>query len=165
MSAPRRTTAWDDEFVSLSLANATAGNQLLVQNVADPEKRGCTLVRMIVGIDVMVNQPGTVSGKQLITVGIGLVSDDAFSAGVFPENNVADDFPVGGWIYRAQRIIWDETLGSGVGVDKVRFEADLRAQRKLARSSVFLQVHNGAHEGSTFSVFATGLVRALYKLP
>ena len=161
----RRGTAWDDSRVAATVGSgASTTGQLLVENVADPEKRGCTLVRMILDLSLVATPPGAVSGMQRLSIGIGLVSDDAFSASAFPEPSETDDFPVGGWIYRGMRLIRDETLASGI-IAQERLYLDLRVQRKLERSSVVFMTKNDAVEGSTFSVAVQGLVRSLYKLP
>ena len=77
-TAPRRGTAWDDKLVNFSLANGAGTAAIeLVTNVSDTEKRGCTLVRLLLDLSFWANPPGTVSGVQLFDTGIGLVSDDA----------------------------------------------------------------------------------------
>ena len=100
----RRRTAWDDLVLGTNLDSASTNSFLLMGNVADPEKRGCTVVRIIVHMWYVAATPGTTNSLTSIDVGIALVSDDAFSANALPEIGVADDFPVGGWYPRLVHI-------------------------------------------------------------
>ena len=164
--AQRRGTAWDDQIIlGTTITNAaTTTALLLAENVADPEKRGCTVVRVIPHLYIMPATVGVVSGVQAVSLGIGLVSDDAFAAGVFPEPNSDDDFPVSGWMYRDTFAVKDETLATGP-IPPIELYRDLRVQRKLDRSSMCLMMINQGIEGSTFNVMLIGVVRVLYKLP
>ena len=137
---------------------------LLAEDVADPEKRGCTIVRMLLGLSLSAATPGVVSGSMRITMGISMVSDDAFVAAALPEADTTADFPVSGWLYRDEYRIVDETLASGV-IMLTRVEKDLRTQRKMDRSSLVFQLESNLAEGTAFDVRCTGIVRALYKLP
>ena len=68
----RRGTAWDDQIIvgtTITNAASTTG-LLLVENVADPEKRGCTVVRIIVHIYIMPAVPGNTSGVQAVSLGM-----------------------------------------------------------------------------------------------
>ena len=159
----RRLTAWDDEVIATDTPAGSSDTQLLCQNVADPEKRGCTLIRIIIRLSVFATVPGVVSGNVRMNYGIGLSSDDAFAANALPEAGVADDFPVAGWLWRDAFVVRDETLASGI-VDHQRIALDLRAMRKLDRSSIWLRVEAAALEGTSFNVFTSGLIRCLYKL-
>jgi len=133
-------------------------------NVADTEKRGCTLVRTVVGLCLRAASPGVVSGQQRVTIGIALVSDDAFSASAVPDVEDAADFPVQGWLWREVRLVYDETLATGI-INPVEVRLDLRAARKLDRSSMVLLMSNENLEGTGFDVRVLGLIRSLYKLP
>ena len=162
----RRKTAWDDQLFNQDVATGSRVLLLLVEDVADPEKRGCTLVRMIFGINLLASNPGAVSGQQKVSMGVMVVSDDAFLAGsaAMPDPTVDAEFPVGGWLFRAQYIVQDETLASGI-IAPLRIEKDIRSQRKLDRASLVFRAENDSMEGSTFSVRMVGLIRCLYKLP
>ena len=164
--APRRLTAWDDEFHNFSLGNASFTQINLTTQVIDPEKRGYTLVRMIMDIYLFASPPGTVSGRQLMSLGVAVVSDDAFASGAagLPDPDSEEDYPVGGWVWRTRLPVFDETLGAGI-VQPVHIEKDLRAMRKLDRSTLALLVRNDVGEGTTFAVQIIGLTRTLYKLP
>ena len=158
-------TAWDDQGIGLTtLVVGGNGLQLLLcENVADPEKRGCTLIRTIIGLSFLANSPGSVTGRVVVTFAIALASDDAFSAGALPDPEVDDDFPIGGWLYRTRFPVMD---GVGEPVPTVhRIDADIRAGRKLDRSTIYMDMHSSSEFGSSFTVAINGMVRCLYKLP
>ena len=166
MRAARRGTAWDDTLPNVSVADGAFGSLLLIDNTADPEKRGCTLVRLILDFDIFPATPGAVSGRQNFAMGIAVVSDDAFTSGAsgMPNPEVNTDYPVAGWLWRKRVAIFDETLATGP-VPLTHVREDLRSMRKLDRSSVALLMFNGTGEGTAFNVTIMGTIRALYKLP
>ena len=160
----RRLTAWDDTFVDFQSLDNTRNEQLLVGNVADPEKRGCTLIRLILGLHVVAAAPGAASGMTVVSVGIQLSSDDAFTASAVADADQTADFPVSGWMYRDNFVLQDHTSATGPP-HIVEVRKDLRAARKMDRSTVSVQMHNNSFQGAAFTVRIIGLVRALYKLP
>ena len=166
MVAARRGTAWDDLLVNQTLTSAVQDIRELMQLVADPEKRGCTLIRTIIDLTFHPVSPGQVSGQQAVDLGIGLVSADARVAGAVPDSDVSGDFPVSGWIYRNRVRVVDETIATGiVDYSGGRIEVDIRGQRKLDRSDVVLISLNTPIQGTAFNVNMLGIIRMLYKLP
>ena len=160
----RRTTAWDDQTItSLTASSGASQEVLLIENVADSEKRGCTLVRTLVRLTAMPSSITSVNGIQLVHFGIGLTSDDAFAAGALPDVEIDDDYPVAGWVWRDSVYVRDSTVASAGQI--VRLEAELQSQRRLDRSSVFLTFSNVPVQGTPFAVSVGGIVRMLYKLP
>ena len=163
--AQKRVTAWDDQLVlGTTLFDGVTGSFILVENSADSEKRGCTIVRILVGMQFVPAVPNAVNGLMVVTLGIGVTSDDAFSAGALPDPEVDADFPVQGWMYRDRFMVADVASGGNAGAI-LRVEKDLRAQRKIDRSSPFMSVRVDNIQGTAFSVIESGIVRVLYKLP
>ena len=134
-------------------------------DLSDAEKRGCTLIRILLYMQSAATIPGAVSGQQVASFGIGLTSGDAFAASAFPDANETTDFPVLGWLFRRSWLIKDETLAAGGSWDYNIIDVDLRAARKLDRSEVFYHVFNAPLEGTSFNVRMHGSIRILYKLP
>ena len=164
VAAARRGTAWDDAMLNFSLASgALAAAQQLMQNVSDTEKRGCTLQRLIIGLNVEAATRGIGNGVQRVWLGIGLTSDDAYAGNALPDPESGSDYPVQGWLWRWSGTIWDSV--DFAAIQQVRIEKDLRAQRKLDRSTMFLTIKNDPRQGTAFEVQVTGIVRMLYKLP
>ena len=119
-------------------------------------------MRLIVDMMFFAATPLQTSSVQWMQFGIGLTSDDAFSAGATPEPEAEADFPVLGWLLRSHCVVASET---SPGQAPVRRFYDLRVARKLERSSVFVSVTNTAIEGTATAIRHNGLFRALYKLP
>ena len=164
-AAVRRKTAWDDQILAANGIAVTSRVSIpLVEDVADPEKRGCTIVRIIVGLDLWPLAPAIANGSVNATIGIAIVSDDSFVANAMPDPEAQDDYPVSGWLYRARYRIVDTTTG-GEGQTNVRVDRDLKVMRKIDRSTVVMIIHNEALEGTSFTMAFSGLVRVLYKLP
>ena len=164
--AARRNTAWDDSILNVDYVSggATQGNRIM-EDVADPEKRGCTVVRILISLSMYAaGDPGAVSGVQRTSLGICTMSDDAFDAAAFPDPNVNADFPVSGWMYRNTFAVRDETLATGI-VPFVMIEKDLRVQRKMDRAALVLLGVSEGIQGSGFNVKIVGMIRVLYKLP
>ena len=162
--APRRGTAWDDNILNEQILNNGQNLLLLLNNVADPEKRGCTLVRVILNLWALPSNPGQVSGSMQLSLGIAMMSDDAFSAAAVAEADVPSDYPPSGWLYRDNVLVVDETLATGA-IPPTRIEKDLRASRKLDRQAVAIQMEASAIEGTNFTLRVCGMIRSLYKLP
>ena len=162
----RRLTAWDDQVMVAGFTATSGGGNavLLAENVSDPEKRGCTVVRLLARLTLAPATPGAVSGVQTLAMGILTMSDDAYTASAFADPEQDADYPVGGWLYRDVVTVRDETLASGI-VAFPEVVLDLRAQRKLDRSTLAFRVFNSALEGTAFTVRITGIIRVLYKLP
>ena len=160
----RRATAWNDELFNFTLVAASSSQFLVVQDVSDPEKRGCTLIRTLLDFAVLAETPGAVSGSSKVSLGLALASDDAFVGGSLPDPEVQADYPVDGWLWRWSGIIIDETLATG-HVPPRYIKEDLRAARKMDRSSVYMAITNDLLEGTAFTVRIIGIIRMLYKLP
>ena len=160
----RRQTAWDDQMFNSVSTVSTSTASLIIQNTADPEKRGCTVVRILVHLWLHAATPGAASGQQQIELGIAMASDDAFVGGALPDVETGDDFPIGGWLWRDVFLVIDETLANGP-VPAVEVKIDLRSQRKLDRASIYLATHHSAIEGTDFNIRRSGIIRSLYKLP
>ena len=162
--AQRRLTAWDDTSVDFQTADGARSAQLLVGNVADPEKRGCTLIRTLLALQLTPAVPGGTAGVTRVRVGVMLVSDDSFSADAMPDVEQDADFPIAGWVYRDHFLVLNHTTTAGPP-HIVEIRRDLRSQRKMDRSTVTIQMHNDSISGAAFTTRLIGLVRNLYKLP
>ena len=163
-TAARRLTAWDDTLFNSVLTDENQQSLELMKAVADAEKRGCTLIRMLVHMQYHASVPGAVSGVTLVTFGVSVVSDDAFAAFIVPDPQQEGDFPVLGWVFRDRTAVVDETLATGI-VAPVSMRYDLRSQRKLDRSTLIWTSIAQGREGTAFTVQETGIIRCLYKLP
>ena len=164
--AARRRTAWDDTLLSTFTISSGGQNDVeLMPAIIDPEKRGYTLIRMVMHLYVAPQAPGVQSlALQAVDVGIGLFSPDARAANAFSDPGAAGDFPVTGWIYRDRFMVRDELITDGI-VPWADVRLDIRAMRKLDRADPVLVVDNANVTGAGFVVVVGGIIRILYKLP
>ena len=166
--AARRRTSWSDTLVSFTVASSAAGGaELMGTGLADTqEKRGYTLARTIVCLAFMPAVPWGTTGVQRIQMGILVASNDATAAGALADPNDAVDYPTQGWVWRDEACVVNQSVGSPVGIiPAVVMNRDIRAQRKLDRSSLSYRLFNSAVDGTATTVRVVGLIRNLYRLP
>ncbi len=158
----RRATDWID--TNLIAATATGAQSLvsLMSGVAPVNVRRQTLVRTIIELDLYSLTVAGAWGTQVIDIGIGITSQEAFAAGVVADPNVSNDQPSRGWIYRTRRVVAQEATGGNI-LHPLR--ADIRASRKLDDGECYIVINNTTDLGTAFTVQATGLIRQLWLLP
>ena len=158
-----RTLTWHRvSFDYTALASGVQGQANLLQNVPVTELVGVTIQRIIIQ---MVYSPGTsqnVNGAQLISLGVGIVSEESFNAQVVPDPNSNIDEPASGWLYRGVVPVTSDTANVH---HPGRINVDLRAQRKMGRAILAIIHNNDAGEGSAFTVRQSGLISVLVMNP
>ena len=154
---------WIDTVTDFSIASGAAANISLMTGVSSTQTRfdQMTLVRTIIGCELAYTVHDFGEGSQVVFLGIGMTSQEAFAAGSFSDPDVNTDFPVRGWVWRAGYRIF------GFAADQPavfirRIDLDLRSQRKLENGEMFLATKNNAHEGATGAVDITGMIRQLW---
>ena len=156
-----RPTDWIDTIVNQSVGTGGQAFQSLMTGVAPVNMRGMTLIRTIVSLDVFSTSIAGAYGVQSCNLAIGIASQEAFAAGVFPDPNNATDKPPRGWVYRTCRCVAQNGAGAPV---TFRIDADIRGARKVENGETYLIFNNGAEVGTTFAINVFGLIRTLYKL-
>ena len=163
-SGVRRQRRWHRlAFAGTGLANASQGVLNLLQNLPVTEAEGCTVVRVIHNMRYYPSMTLATEGAQLVSVGIGVVSEESFNAGVVPDPNSNVDEPPGGWMYRDVAMV-----GQGSSPDwnvPGVMSVDLRAMRKLGRAVLMHVINNDAVEGTAFTVTQVGLIIVLCLQP
>ena len=161
MTSSRRATVWADTLFSLTVMNGAQQVSSLHLGVLTTNM-DLTVVRTLIHLNISSDNPGFASGLQRVSLGIGVVSEEAFLAGVVPDPNVNTDFPSRGWVWRDQQVVLDELLATGV-VPLRDIKEDIASQRKLDKGELVLIVNNDALHGSPFDIIVTGIVRILFK--
>ncbi len=155
-----RRVEWQDFVVNAAIATGAQGVEALIV-APELQKKGYTLTRLIVTLylrpTVYVVDSTDV---QIASMGVGIISDEAVTAGAFPDPNAEADNPVTGWIWRDCGIIQENA-----GVQSTKVHVDIRSQRKLMYGNPYLIINNDAVSGTSFTADIQGLVRVLYKLP
>jgi len=158
----RRATDWIDTVFDRGVASGVQDNLTLMTGVAPVNVWRQTLVRTLISMDFHSQSIAGAFGVQMLDVGIGITSQEAFAAGVLPDPETAGDQPSRGWIYRTRIAVAQNSIGSQV-IYSIR--ADIRASRKLDDGECFWVLTNTPESGTAFAVHLTGIVRQLWLLP
>ena len=159
---PRRASDWIDTLYSDTTATGAQTLTSLMTGVAPVNVRRQTLVRTLISVYLQSATVAGVWGTQIVDLGIGITSQEAFAASVVADPNSANDQPSRGWIYRNRVVVSQNGAGAPV---TVLLQADIRASRKLDDGECFIVVNNTALLGTTFSVAISGIIRQLWLLP
>ncbi len=154
---------WVDTDINLLVVNAASVFDSLMTGVSATQTRfdRMTLLRTIVGVNIGYLTHDSGEGSQLLSVGIGIASQEAFAAGSLSDPETETDFPTKGWVWRAKYRCYGFAADQPAVFD-TRVDLDLRSQRKLENGETFIIAQNAAIEGATGSVLVRGLVRQLW---
>ena len=158
---PRRTR-WIDALVGFQVATGGQGTQTLFPGISPDELRNGTIVRTIGLVDMYTVTVGGAQGVQGLDMGMGVISQEAIGAGVYPDPNDADDYPVRGWLYRHRCAV---AQSSNDPTPLTHCVWDVRSQRKLDTGAYYLIANSTPLNGTTFTVELFGLVRTLVLMP
>ena len=159
-----RQSEWKDNLFDFNLASGQGNVQSLVANFTEPDKRGMTLIRTIIHIEMFSNTVAGAYGVQVVSAGIGVASQEAFAIGAtaISDPQTESDKPTRGWVWRTQIAVSQ----NGTGLDLVRtISRDIRAVRKLENGELFIVFDSDPGVGTAFTMSVRGLVRTLFKLP
>ena len=122
-----------------------------------------TLLRTIIGLNVGLTVHDSGEGSQLVSLGIGIVSSDAYSAGLtaLPDPRIDADFPTRGWIWRARYRVFGFAADQPA-VYTQRIDLDMRSQRKLDNGIPLFIITNENVEGAASTITVHGLIRQLW---
>ena len=160
---PRHRT-WSDLILQGSsiASGGTRKDDLGLQ--VDEEVR--TAVRCIVGLDYFSISTSEAEYTQLIHVGIGIASQEAFDVETLPDLNTTGDYPTLGWYYAEAKILQQKLPTGGTPtamfVQNARFDVDLHAARKVDRGRMYMQMMNVNLDGSATAIVVAGRVRTLF---
>jgi len=164
-----RTPWWVDTLIATQLAAAGISNPNLmgpfITNVID--RRGLTCTRLLIHLAFMTTTEGGSEGINAIDCGIGVINNDAFVDGSFPDVNAEEDRPARGWLWR-DRYITRETIQGTNLVSPGYFtevKADIRSRRRIDSGVLWLSMVNTTLAGSGHATQIAGIVRALMLLP
>ncbi len=157
-------TLWIDTVLLNDIAAAGQDVRSLMTGVSSGETRlaGMTLLRTIIRVDIgaVVHDQG--EGDCIVHLGIGVTDQEAIAASVVPDPETASDFPVRGWVWRANYRV--QSFAADQPVVHIReIDKDIRARRKLDNGESFMVTTNVAGSG-TPSMRVSGLIRQLYLL-
>ncbi len=157
-----RATEWQDTLISQTVVSAGQTVFSLMGDIAQREQRGLTVIRTLIRLSTHSSSIAGAYGVQLLDIGIGVTSQEAFTAGIVPDPATALDKPRLGWVYRTRHAVSQNGIGSVVMHDLV---ADVRGARKVDNGELFCIFQNGSSTGTDFSTVTQGIIRCLFKLP
>ena len=158
----RRGRAWADFLVGHTLSTSQISFDLLADLNA-PETVTMTVVRIVGRILATPASANSALESLLdIDMGIQVVSQEAFAAGVLPDPNTQSDYPAAGWLYRNRVGLYHQnTSGTVEGYHYPLLTFDIRAARKVDRGRLVLTINKGVIDGSDQDVNLVGIVRSL----
>ena len=159
-----RTPFWEDTLVNFDIASGAQGITNLLVNLNRDERRGLTMIRTLFRIDLLPSIPDAAFGEQALCLGMGVSSEEAFSASALPDPNVAGDRPARGWLIRDVYVVKDHTAEDGSSPIR-RVEFDVKSKRKVDSGQLFVNWTNDPIRGTAFNVRVHGLIRCLYLMP
>jgi len=155
-----RPTEWQDTVIDMfavSGANVSVG---LTLGLTAADLRGATVIRTIVALAFHSVDAAGAWGIQQVHLGIGIISEEAFTANVLPDPRTAEDRPSRGWMYRDAIAVSQNGVGTQI-VFSLR--ADIHGARKIENGALFIIVDAVNIRGTSFNVGITGLIRTLLK--
>ncbi len=158
-------TVWIDTDPNMTLASGAGSEKSLMTNIGDAQSRieQMTLLRTIIGIDISYLVHDSGEGSQVVSVGVGVTSHEAFAASILADPEVMTDFPSRGWVWRARYRVYGFAADQPTIFTR-RVDLDIRSRRKLDNGEAFINAFNTANEGVTGSVQITGLIRQLWRV-
>ena len=151
---PRRQAEWFDTFINETTASGQQDVQDLSSPIAQDEKKGMTIVRIIIDLTTLLVTAGT---GGLLSYGIALVSNEAAAAIAYPDADDEDDMGRG-WLWRARRVVSASNLND-VSMNS-RLVYDIRAKRRFSSEDDGLYFIMDAGTLSS-DVNTDGLIRVL----
>ncbi len=156
-------TLWIDSHLNVTTVSGDKKENSLMTGFSPGDTRlaRMTLLRTIIGLDVAYTVHDSGEGSQLMSMGIGIATNEAFTAGSLPLPNLATSFPRLPWIWRAQYRIFGFAADQPTIFTR-RIDLDIRAKRKLENGIAFINWLNLAKEGVASAVEVTGIIRLLW---
>ena len=158
-----RNRAWADTLIDNTVVN---GGQLRTDLlIGAPTIDTITAVRIVGDIMGFSGALSEAEGTQLVDLGIGVTSREAFDALVLPDPNASGDYPPRGWLYVA-RAVMQTALPTGATPTAIfrrfaEFHFDVRSMRKIDKGVLFMVISNTNADGGTETINLAGRVRVL----
>ena len=100
----RRRRAWGDTRIAGTLLASSATLKFdLLPNLAAADTKTVSRILIDLTVGVPVNNDSSVDRENVVDVGIGVVSNEAFIAETLPDMDAVADYPQAGWVYLATK--------------------------------------------------------------
>ena len=131
-----------------------------------PENDVKTVTRLIGRLTVIPSDPNAaVTSAMRVDMGIGVASQEAFTAGIVPDPNVQADYPTQGWLWiDSPTIVFVNGSGTTESWLYPMIQFDIGAQRKVDKGVIYFVANNTLIVSAGISVRVVGRIRALVLL-
>ena len=158
----KRLTSWaSGPDTSQDTISATGDTGWEFGTALDTESRA-TLVRTRGTILLTLSTGGGAGDGYIGSVGIGIVTLDAFTAGVIPGPSQDPDWP--GWLFHQEFAIVEGAAGISNGSAFQRIDVDSKAMRKIGENEILFGSTDVVELGAGAIMQVTALTRMLFKL-
>ena len=154
---------WIDTVVQSTIAVGGSTVLSLMTGVSSTQSRfdQMTLLRTIIGLDIGRQVYDSGEGSEIVSLGIGIASQEAFAAQVLADPFTSTDFPTRGWIWRGVYRVFGFAADQPAVFTR-RIDLDLRSQRKLENGEAYINMQMSSLEGAPSISQVVGLVRQLW---
>ena len=154
---PRRAVEWFDTNVNSGVVPGSQFQDDLTRNVVNDEKKGMTLVRTLIHIEMLAITAGFGS---IVALGIVAITRDAFGAVSIP--NPSDELDKPGWLWRINATgVYTAVVSDRSSTTVV--DLDLKMQRKLRGEEDLLVLVGEVAAGGVSTINFDGYIRMLFK--
>ena len=158
---PRRAR-WIDAVIATTIVNGGQDAVTLFPGITPDELRNGTIIRTIGDLSLGSTTTAGAWGTGAVDIGLGVISQEAIGASVFPDPKTASDYPVRGWLYRKRCGVFQNGVGTQI---LFACEFDVRSQRKLDTGAYYMVIDNNSIRGSAFTADVFGSIRTLVLMP
>ena len=158
-----RKPFWEDSALDFTVADDADSLTSLVGGLSEDERRGMTIIRTIVAIQIAPFVTSGVVGTMSVDLAIGNVNQQAFTAGAgsMPDPVINSERPPRGWIWKTRTAVVDDAT---TAMPLTFINADIRSKRKVDAMIPYLHVAPFSRSGTEFTIKVSGLIRVLYLL-
>ena len=160
--AAKRAARWIDALIAIVVASGAQNTQTLFPGISPDELRNGTIIRTVANLFMGSTQVAGAWGWGHCDIGLGVISQEAIGASVYPDPNSASDYPTRGWTFRERCGVAQNGVGTPI-LTPCRF--DVSSQRRLDTGAYYLIVNHVVTLGTSFSVNVEGSVRTLVLMP
>ncbi len=155
-SGPRRLTEWSG-VVDQAYITVAAGTKVLIQSISFAEQ--ATIIRNRGQFSVKSTQSAA-DAEIVGAVGFGIVSAEAFAAGVASIPGPLSQAEWGGWmVWRAFHTAFEFVSGVGVLLASKEWEIDSKAMRKVGANEVLVTIAESQAVAFEISVLSRTLIK------
>ncbi len=161
MTTPRRRRSWADRTINQSIP-AGGGFGLIDLLLNAPAVDTITVARILVDLNFQALFTNSDDHTQLVTVGVGVSSAEAFAVGgtALPDASMDTEYPPRGWLYAAT-LPSVQVFATGVWRGPAIFTVDLGGMRKIDKGTLFMSMENNDVNGVAAAMVVVGRTRAL----